>query len=51
MHRERANTYAAAGKVVSPYKYRGLADNSFLDKKSNVYQGGSEEVPEDLQFG
>ena len=47
VYRERANLAAAAGKVV-PYKYRGLADNSFLDKKSNVYQGGSEEVPEDL---
>ena len=46
IYRERANTYAAAGKVV-PYKYHGLADNSFLDK-SNAYHLGGSEVPEDL---
>ena len=44
IYRERANTYAAAGKVV-PYKYKGLADSTYLDPKSNLYNGGKEEEP------
>ncbi len=44
VYREQANAAAAAGKVV-PYKYHGLADSTYLDPKSRLYQGGSEEVP------
>ena len=44
VYREQANAAAAAGKVV-PYKYHGLADQTYLDPKSRLYQGGSEEVP------
>ena len=44
IYRERADTYAAAGKAV-PYKYHGLADSTYLDPKSNLYNGGKEEEP------
>ena len=47
IYRERANGYASAGKVV-PYKYNGLADSTYLNPSSKLYNGGSEEVPADL---
>ena len=47
IYREKANNFASAGKVV-PYKYHGLADQTYLDSKSRLYNGGSEEVPVDV---
>ena len=44
IYRAKANNFASAGKVV-PYKYNGLADSTFLDPTSKLYQGGSEEQP------
>ena len=44
IYREKANAAASAGKIV-PYKYHGLADQTYLDRNSRLYNGGSEEVP------
>ena len=44
-YRGYATVTAAAGKQV-PYKYKGLADPTYLNKSSPFYNGGTEEAPD-----
>ena len=44
IYRAKANNFASAGKVI-PTKYEGLADSTFTDPSSKLYQGAAEQLP------